>query len=55
MRAASKGLVDIVTVLLENGADTSVRDYKGATALTLATQQGHAQIRSLLIKHGARE
>ena len=55
MKASSKGYLDIVEILLEEGADIHVTDYKKTTALTRATERGHTEIRNLLIAHGADE
>uniref|UniRef100_A0A4W4HGQ9 Uncharacterized protein n=1 Tax=Electrophorus electricus TaxID=8005 RepID=A0A4W4HGQ9_ELEEL len=54
--AAHAGLADVVALLLCRGADPSLSDHQGQTALTLAARQGHAgvlQILLTLIAHGA--
>jgi ankyrin repeat protein len=48
MTAASEGLVDIVRVLLEHGADPSLVDKDGDTAASFAQQNGHAEVVALL-------
>jgi len=49
--ACDRGHADIVDVLLEHGADTSLRDQDGLTAEELATEAGFEGIVSILKKH----
>lgn len=51
--AAGKGYREIVTFLLDNGADINLRNKLGATALALTVSEGDAAIVELLIKRGA--
>ena len=48
MMASVSGSEAIVQLLLQSGADTSVRDRAGNTALTLARQKGHSKIVDLI-------
>eukprot|EP00095_Tigriopus_kingsejongensis_P002147 maker-scaffold583_size130250-snap-gene-0.13 protein:Tk02147 transcript:maker-scaffold583_size130250-snap-gene-0.13-mRNA-1 annotation:"protein tanc2 isoform x3" len=50
---ASQGYVDMVSLLIEFGADLNAVNSMGLTALMLAAQQGHLDIVRLLIQHGA--
>jgi hypothetical protein len=54
MRAAYHGRVQMVRVLLENGADPNVARNDNFTALSLAAFFGHAEIVEILIDHGAK-
>ncbi|MCH8544192.1 MAG: ankyrin repeat domain-containing protein [Alcanivorax sp.] len=51
--AATRGLVDEVTVLLKNGADINAAGEHGYTPLHNAVEQGHIEIVKLLINCGA--
>jgi hypothetical protein len=51
--AAWKGHVDVVTLLLERGADINQTDEYGNTALHVATCGGHEEMVSFLITSGA--
>lgn len=54
MVASTYGLIDIVRVLLENGADVdTITWYGDSTALNYAAANGHTGVVSLLIEHGA--
>lgn len=44
MHAAAEGHLDVVKVLVENGADRSLRDVDGDDAVSFATQGGHTQV-----------
>ena len=46
---------DIVQLLLERGADPTIRDSDGVSALSYARKAGNGQIVDLLVKAGARE
>lgn len=48
--AAHAGLVDVAVLLLCRGADPSVNDNQGQTALTLAARQGHAGVLQVLLE-----
>jgi ankyrin repeat protein len=48
MFAASEGQAEVVRVLLEHGSDPSMMDVDGDTALSFATQHGHAEVVDLL-------
>jgi uncharacterized protein len=48
------GYVEIVTLLLENGADINVRDdANGTTPLMNAVMGGHPEVIQVLLKRGA--
>lgn len=51
--AASQGHVDIVKLLLKEGADVNAHDKDGITALMEASIMGHAKVVELLIGAGA--
>jgi len=51
--AASRGDVDAVRALLEQGADADATNEYGATPLILATVNGHADVVQALIEGGA--
>ena len=50
---ASKGDVNAIKELLEEGADVNASDYDGRTALHLAASEGHGHVVELLLNHGA--
>jgi uncharacterized protein len=52
--AASRGNLDVVEVLLENGANPDAADPTGFTPLAHAASQGHADIVRALLAAGAR-
>jgi hypothetical protein len=47
--------LEIVKMLIENGADMNVREINGNTALALAQANGNKEISNFLIEHGAIE
>ncbi|XP_024317561.1 probable E3 ubiquitin-protein ligase XBOS33 isoform X2 [Brachypodium distachyon] len=47
--AAAKGHLDIVTMLLEKGADVNARNYCGQTALMHACRHGHWEVVQMLL------
>ena len=51
--ASKKGLTRIVKVLLDNGADTDVKDEEGYAPLHWAAQEGHTDIVMMLLDAGA--
>jgi ankyrin repeat protein len=53
MHASKGGHVDIVNVLLRNGANVNSRSKWGLSALSIAAQAGHANVVKLLIEYGA--
>ena len=55
MYAASNGTDDVVTLLLEAGADTSAVDKYGRTALSIAEAQGWRTIASALRRSESRQ
>lgn len=48
--AAHAGLVDITALLLCRGADPSLSDHQGQTALTLTARQGHIGVLQILME-----
>ena len=52
MYAATWGYFDIVTALLERGADVNVQDYKGNTALLHTVRGENPGIVSALLRNG---
>lgn len=51
--AARIGRDDMITLLIEAGADLEAHDIKGHTALVLATYNGHESTTGLLLELGA--
>ena len=47
-KAASMGHLEIVRILLENGADPTPKDKWGKTALEQAEAEGHAEVAALI-------
>lgn len=47
-------LKDIIKLLLQYGADTSIKDKRGNTPLHITTQNESSEITKLLLKHGAK-
>ncbi|MFC1835335.1 ankyrin repeat domain-containing protein, partial [Thermodesulfobacteriota bacterium] len=54
MHAAQSGHLEVVKVLLKNGANVNATDRGGKTALSLAKWNSTKEIRRLLKAHGAR-
>jgi ankyrin repeat protein len=48
MFAALSGRIEVVRLLLANGAQAGVRDRRGVDAATLAEQQGNQELADLL-------
>ena len=54
MAASQEGHVEIVELLLQNGADVNARNkYNGKTALMQASKNGHYTTVQLLLKAGS--
>lgn len=53
MVASFEGHLDIVQLLLDNGAEVNDVDSTGMTALMLAAERGHLEIVKLLLSKGA--
>jgi len=51
--AALTGDVELMEMLIANGADVDERDVHGYTPLLLAIQEGHTDIAKVLITNGA--
>ncbi len=51
--AVSKGKINLVKILLENGALVNIVNEKGTTALHVAVSNGKPEVAPLLIRHGA--
>ncbi len=53
LRAAERGKVSCVKLLLSHGGNVKHTDQKGRTALSLAAAQGEKIVAKVLLKHGA--
>jgi ankyrin repeat protein len=53
MHAAHAGNLELVRLLLENGADPNAKNGEGKTPLMFARENGRAEVAELLRKHGA--
>jgi uncharacterized protein len=53
MDASRRGYLDIVRLLLENGADSDACDRNDSTPLMLASRGGHLDIVRVLLENGA--
>ncbi|OWY96908.1 26S proteasome non-ATPase regulatory protein [Phytophthora megakarya] len=51
--AVANGHIDVVTLLLDRGADIAAQDKRDRTALHLAAANGHREVVSLLLERGA--
>lgn len=49
--AVKKGDLDILSLLIENGAEVDIQDNSGSTPLHLASGMGNERILSLLLRH----
>ncbi len=47
--AVSRGHIEVVKILLANGADINAKDKNGITALNLASENGYKEIVYLLL------
>ena len=52
-RAAARGQVQAVRLLLERGANVNAGDDEGTTPLILASYRGHVEVARLLLERGA--
>lgn len=52
IRAADRDALDVVKILLDNGADVMMSDSDGLTALHYAALCGHARSAALLVQYG---
>ena len=53
MYAARQGHLEVVELLLTNGADVNRKRNDGLTALTVAKNQGHLEVAELLLTYRA--
>jgi ankyrin repeat protein len=53
MTAAAEGQLEVVQLLLDRGADPSLEDADGDTALSFAREKGHLEVADLLKDSGA--
>lgn len=51
--ASTLGYIDIVSLLIQRGAQLDLRDERGCTALWKASEEGNADIVTLLLNNGA--
>ena len=49
---ANQGYIDMISLLLEFGADVNAVNASGVTPIMFASRQGHLEIVRLLIQHG---
>jgi ankyrin repeat protein len=52
--AAFTGRMEVVELLIENGADVNAKDEDGGTPLLYVTLSGHKETADLLRKHGGK-
>ena len=52
LNASGRGHLDVVRLLLENGADVNAADISGNTALMRASENGHTDVVRLLLEKG---
>ena len=50
--ACQKANVNIVKILLDNGANTDLHDVFGATPIHYASTEDHAEVMNVLLDHG---
>ena len=53
MEASTSGNYSVVKLLIDNGAQATIKDKDGVTALMSAASQGHKSVCELLINQGA--
>ena len=53
MHASQEGHLELVKLLLENGATVDLLEENGWSALMFACQMGHCEVAKLLLDHGA--
>jgi ankyrin repeat protein len=53
MLASTNGRLEVVQMLLAKKAVVNAKDKNGRTALMLASQGGHEEVKKLLVKAGA--
>ena len=53
VEASHAGSTDIVSLLLDKGADVNAQDADGYTALSIASRNGHTEVVKLLLDKGA--
>ena len=53
-RAAARGQVEAVRLLVKRGADVNAVDDEGTTPLILASYRGHVEVAKLLLQAGAK-
>jgi ankyrin repeat protein len=53
--AADGGRIEVVALLVAQGADVNAKNHHGQTPLDLAAENGHEDIVQLLKEHGAKE
>jgi serine/threonine-protein phosphatase 6 regulatory ankyrin repeat subunit B len=51
--ASAEGHDKVVKILLENGADVDIKNFKGQTPLHIAAQRGNVNIVKILLSYGA--
>jgi uncharacterized protein len=51
MHAASEGQLEVVKILMENGADATLKDIDGDTAESFAVQNKHPEVAQYLAKY----
>jgi ankyrin repeat protein len=54
MLASQNGHLDVAQALLAMGADVNAKRNDGTTALTSATAAGYTEVRTVLVKAGAK-
>ena len=54
MYAASKGQVEVVELLIKNGADVNATNANGQTAMVMAAAKAHTAVVRMLKDTGAR-